>query len=134
MKELATPLPLAAVGLLALNDHVLKARFPGLLTGKLSDVAGCFVMPLFVSAALALATRWRPRARLAVGAVATVALFGAVKLSPGAATLVAGALDAVWAPLGASPGRIVADPTDLVALPLVALAFVYGARNAGASA
>ena len=48
MREFFGPLPLAAVALLAVNDHVLKARWPGLVTGKLSDVAGCFLLPLFL--------------------------------------------------------------------------------------
>ncbi len=130
VNELASPLPLAAVGLLALNDHVLKGRFPGLVTGKLSDLAGCFVLPLFVSAALALVTRWRRPARLAVGAAATTALFCAIKVSPQAASLVARALDALFCPLGAAPGRMVADPTDLLALPFVALAVLWAGRAA----
>lgn len=128
MPELAAPLPLAAVALLALNDHVLKHRWPGLVTGKLSDLAGCFVLPLFVSAILAIATRWAPRARLGIGVAVTVAFFAAIKVSQGAADAVARTIDVAWAPLGAGRGRILADPTDLVALPLVAAAWVFGVR------
>lgn len=126
--ELAAPLPLAAVALVAVNDHVLKARWPGLVTGKLSDLAGCFVLPLFVSAVLALTTGWRPRVRLGAGVAFTLASFSALKLSPLAASAVAGALRLAWAPLGVAGGPIVADPTDLVALPLVAAAWTYGVR------
>lgn len=128
MPELVAPLPLAAVALLALNDHVLKRRWPGLVTGKLSDLAGCFVLPLFVSAVLAVATRWPPRLRLGLGVAATVVFFSALKLSPVTADAVSGALHLVWGPFGLPRGRIVADPTDLVALPLAAAAWVHGVR------
>ena len=53
------PLPLAAIALTALNDHLLKGSgaLPGWLTGKLSDFAGLFFFPIAVVAA------WRaPRA------------------------------------------------------------------------
>jgi hypothetical protein len=126
LPELLSPLPLLAAALLALNDRVLKARWPGLVTGKLSDLAGAFVFPLFVSAVLALATRWPLRRRLAIGVAATVLLLGAVKLSPAAARFTAAALDTIWTPLTGHRNAIVPDPTDLVALPLAALAYAYG--------
>ncbi|RYY36548.1 MAG: hypothetical protein EOP46_05980 [Sphingobacteriaceae bacterium] len=34
---------------LLLNDHYLKYQYPGLITGKLSDFAGLFIFPLFIS-------------------------------------------------------------------------------------
>ncbi|MCC6617494.1 MAG: hypothetical protein IT341_00485 [Chloroflexi bacterium] len=34
------PVVLGAIGLLLLNDHVLKTTTPGFVTGKLSDFAG----------------------------------------------------------------------------------------------
>ena len=48
---------LLGLALLVVNDHVLKQAFPGPVTGKLSDVAGLFVFPLF------LATVWPRQAR-----------------------------------------------------------------------
>lgn len=128
MPELVAPAPLLASAVLALNDHLLKQRFPGLVTGKLSDVAGAFVLPLFVSALLAIATRWPLSRRLAVGVALTIALLAAVKLSPDAAAAAAGSRDAIWKPLTGSRGRIVADPTDLVAVPFALAAGVYGRR------
>lgn len=127
--EFLAPLPLAAVAVLAFNDHVAKAAWPGLLTGKLSDAAGCFALPLVISALLALGTRWPLRLRLALGAAATVALITAIKLSPAAAGAVAAALGAVGRLVGGGTTRIVADPTDLVALPFVGLALAYGRRR-----
>ena len=40
---------LLAVGILLLNDFVLKATFHNAITGKLSDVAGLFAFPYFIS-------------------------------------------------------------------------------------
>ncbi len=39
------PVTVAATALLILNDQVLKAAYPGWLTGKLSDVAGLVMAP-----------------------------------------------------------------------------------------
>ena len=126
MPELVAPLPLAAAALVLVNDRVLKGAFPGLVTGKLSDVAGAFVLPLFLSALLALVTRWPLRARLAAGTAFTVIAIAAVKLSPVAAGATARALDAMWVPLGLSRAQIVVDPSDLVAAPLALAAYAYG--------
>lgn len=41
---------LAAVVLMALNDHVLKGLGPGVVTGKLSDVAGLVLLPVLLQA------------------------------------------------------------------------------------
>jgi len=35
--------------LLLLNDHILKYTFPSILTGKLSDFAGLFIFPMFLT-------------------------------------------------------------------------------------
>lgn len=42
------PIPLSAVGLMALNDHWLKYTYPGFLTGKISDFCGVFYFPIFL--------------------------------------------------------------------------------------
>jgi hypothetical protein len=126
--ELTAPHSLIAVAVLALNDHVLKAAYPGLVTGKLSDVAGCFVLPLFVSAVLAIATSWPARIRLGAGVAMTFVLFAAIKLSPIAAAGVADILEGLWTLVGRRSGRLVADPTDLVALPLALAAYAHGVR------
>ena len=40
------------IGLLTLiiNDHVLKYSYPGFITGKLSDISGLFIFPIFFAA------------------------------------------------------------------------------------
>ena len=52
------PAPLAAVMLLAFNDHYLKRHHPSFLTGKLSDFAGTFFFPLFLCALFQLASHF----------------------------------------------------------------------------
>jgi hypothetical protein len=42
---LTRPSVLLAIGLLLLNDHFLKAHYPGVLTGRISDLAGPFFCP-----------------------------------------------------------------------------------------
>ena len=102
------PLFLAALAVLWLNDHVLKERWPGLVTGKLSDVAGPVVVA-FVIATIS------GRRDVAVGGTALG--FTALKLSPAVAVLAAPVLGGVTR----------TDPTDLVGLvALVPTWFVLG--------
>jgi len=116
--RLIHPAVVGAVALLALNDHVLKPRWPNPVTGKLSDVAGLFVVA--VAAAVIAGSPPHPR-RTAAAVAATGAAFAALKLVPGVATLAAPALG----------GRTIADPTDLVALAVLPLAhrFVRSQRT-----
>lgn len=120
--------PLLAVALLAVNDHFLKATFHNTLTGKLSDFAGCFFLPLYVSALLALVTRWSGERRVLVGALATLAIFVPIKLSRAAADFECRALELVAIPLGFGTQHVVTDPTDLIALPMVALAVLHSRK------
>lgn len=39
---------LVGIIILALNDHVLKWQFSNLLTGKLSDIVGLLILPMFI--------------------------------------------------------------------------------------
>jgi hypothetical protein len=103
-----------ALAVLVVNDHVLKGSglLPGVVTGKLSDVAGLLVAPVLVAVALRLRT---PRSKL-VAVVLVVLAFGAIKLSLQAARFV----EAGFAALGI-PWRLWVDPTDLVALAVLPL-------------
>jgi hypothetical protein len=103
---------IAALALLALNDHVLKqgGALPGWLTGKLSDFAGLYVAP----ALLATVLRTRSWRALALCHLAVGAGFAAINLDPSCAAWCVRALARVgihW--------RIVADAGDLIALPSV---------------
>src|SRR5215212_7688267 len=82
------PVVLGAIGLLLVNDQILKTRWPGLVTGKVSDFAGLVFAPILVIAATELlasgAARWRgPSRRAVIVATFVVGLgFAAVKLIP----------------------------------------------------
>ena len=47
---LTHPFVLAALVLTALNDHYFKYKYPGLVTGKISDFTGLFFFPLLLNA------------------------------------------------------------------------------------
>jgi hypothetical protein len=143
------PVAILAVLVLFLNDHVLKRAWPGLLTGKLSDVAGMIFFPLLL---VTLAWPFVPRScrtdrffdrMLVVACAATAVVFAATKTIPianDAYRVTWGIL--VW-PLRAAhavargtsmPGlacvQLVRDPTDLVAVPFVLVALLTGRRRA----
>jgi hypothetical protein len=114
---LSSPVWWLALGTLLINDHVLKTAgvLPGAVTGKLSDFAGLVVAPVLLVALLraeALAARLACFAAVGAG-------FGAVKISAAAAAAAAGALGAIGI-----PSRIIADPTDLIALAVLPAAFL----------
>lgn len=111
------PLCLAAVAVLVVNDHALKAAFPSPITGKLSDFAWMVVAPVVITAACARLGASDARSRKLGLAVAAVS-FAALQL---------------WPPLGEAwcavmGGSHVADPTDLIALPALFLAPVCWRR------
>jgi hypothetical protein len=142
------PVALAALALLVLNDHFLKAVWPGPLTGKLSDLAGMIFLPVFLVSAwelvLAVGRRWRApsMSALVVASVVSAASLALVKTTPLAAQVAGYAFGtAQW--MIATPIRllvgehspaftttsIVVDPTDLLALPAVGLAVWAGGRR-----
>jgi hypothetical protein len=121
---LARPGLLLAVLALALNDHLLKSLWPGLVTGKLSDVSGLFAAPLVAWASLDLLGR-RPTLRaLAALAATTGAAFTLLKTWAPAREAYLSAYDGIGLPAGVVP-----DATDLLCLPVLALAWAYGARH-----
>ncbi|HTL32173.1 MAG TPA: hypothetical protein VL326_03555 [Kofleriaceae bacterium] len=117
-----------AVLLLVVNDWVLKPRFPGVVTGKLSDVAGLIFAPVVLSAAIGLVLKlarvrdpYLTQRRLVLCIAATGLTFAAVKLSAGAAEAVAHALSHIG-----RRASIYLDRTDLLALPALAIAYWIG--------
>jgi hypothetical protein len=146
---LLQPLAIAAIALLLLNDHLFKAVAPGVLTGKLSDVAGLVFFPLLLVAivelVLAVARGWHgPDPRLVTAVVAATGIaFAAVKLLPGAEVVYEQVLGLAQWPFRALaalvaggsvagvPTRVelTRDATDLVALVALWVPMEVGARR-----
>ena len=104
---MTSPLYLASIALLVVNDLWLKYAWPGLVTGKLSDVAGLFAFAVFWSTI----TR-----RPALSCSAVAAAFVLWK-SPLSRPLLE------WLPV-----TRVEDPTDLLALAVLPFAYWHSTR------
>ncbi|MEX2546639.1 MAG: hypothetical protein WD830_02475 [Chloroflexota bacterium] len=149
---LLRPVPLLGIALLLLNDHVLKLVAPGDITGKLSDFAGLTFFPLLLVAlwevGIAVVGRMRMASEVALVAAifATGIGFAAIEIVPAAADVYRAGLGFVqWVlstpfnwlfGLGSSaPARVstTQDPTDLVALAALAVAYVDGLARLRAS-
>ncbi|WP_155374349.1 hypothetical protein [Catellatospora vulcania] len=112
---LAHPVSLLALAVLLVNDHVLKAAWPGVVTGKLSDVAGLLVAPPLLALLVTLGAPRLPQRLVAAGATVAVGVGFAVVKSSGTA---AAAASDLWTVV-AGPSTVRADLTDLLALPVL---------------
>jgi hypothetical protein len=130
--------PAFAACALAANVFLLRVHHPGWLSGKLSDLAINFLLPVTLVAATEWAialTGWmagRPftgsHARLRLAACAVSALyFALLQLDPGFGQVHAGLLHILDLPLGGdrSFAGNIADPGDLIALATAPLAAMY---------
>lgn len=135
------PVLLIALLILIVNDHVLKAAYPGWLTGKLSDFTGLVVFPLMLLSVLDLvlgALRRRSSVVVAVVLIGSGAVFAVIQINPAAAEAYRHFMGVIQYPLrrvfgepSFSPVRHVADPWDLIALPALGavwLVFQRGTR------
>ena len=134
------PVAVAALGLMVLNDHGLKQAYPGMLTGKLSDLAGMVFFPLVLISVWEWGQSLRGGPAVAGRGVvgAAVALtgvsFAAIQLWEPAGDLWSWGLGGLQSPFVGGAWRPVAhtaDPTDLLALPALAVpAWIATARRA----
>ncbi|MDX6742469.1 hypothetical protein [Actinocorallia sp. A-T 12471] len=122
---LGHPVTLLAVVVLAVNDHLLKPAFTGLLTGKLSDFAGLVFAPALLAVALA-ALGWAGERAAALSVLATGVGFALVKTT----SVGAAGASAVWSAVS-GPSVILADPGDLLALPALAVSWAVHVRTRG---
>ncbi|HEV8280309.1 MAG TPA: hypothetical protein VGQ02_00495 [Candidatus Limnocylindrales bacterium] len=142
------PVALAALAVLIVNDQLLKAVWPGVVTGKLSDVAGLIVAPLVLQAlgeiGQWIAGRWHsPTRSVLVIAIIAVGLgFAAVQVWDPASNAYGWALGAAQWPFRAfaavlvgnpppsiGPVVVTADAEDLLALPALAVTWWVGRRR-----
>lgn len=113
-RALAHPLWWVALAVLLANDHLFKGSgvLPQPVIGKVSDIAGLFLVGPLLAAVLRVQTKrgW------ALAHVVPGAIFAAINLSP----TLAGGFESLMA-ITPFPWSIYVDPTDLVALPMLAL-------------
>jgi len=111
-----------AIGILLVNDIYLKYAFPSVVTGKLSDVAELFVLPLAVAVvALSMAAAIPGRA-IAIS-IAVYAAVGVAFIAMKTDQQFADSLRAAISPVTGGGIASVVDPTDLVALPALFVSF-----------
>lgn len=121
---LSHPVTVVALVVLAVNDHLLKQALPGALTGKLSDVAGLVLAAPLLASLTLLAFGRLPPHRVAAWSIAIVGIgFALVKITQ----VGAGVASAAWS-LVTPHSVILADPTDLIALPALTVAWALWRR------
>ena len=113
LHTLSHPITLCAIGLMLINDHLLRLNWPSWWTGKLSDVAWLAFFPLVLAVVLSLLLPRREKA-VEVGAFAlTGVVFTLGKTIPAIHGLITAMLEALLdQPIG-----LRLDPTDLITLP-----------------
>jgi hypothetical protein len=133
------PLTLAFLTLWIVNDHVLKQAYPGLLSGKLSDVASLVVFPLLMLASVELVwpslSKTARRIVLGLAVAATGSVMISIKLFEPAAWVYREGLGALQWPFYAAhawlrgvdlPGlrsvHLAMDASDILTLPSLSIA------------
>lgn len=117
-RALLSPVFLFSVCLMALNDHILKGA--GILspqiTGKLSDFAFLFFVPIVV----AYLFRVTSRRGLSISYVMVGVSFSAINVSPYCSRLVESLFGVAFLPLTLWP-----DPTDLITLTMLPCSLLF---------
>lgn len=135
------PVALLSTVLLWFNDHWLKLHFPGAFTGKLSDVCGMVFFPLLLLALVELgwwlsgSSRRVGTAGIVAACVVTGGVFAAINLMTAAAEAYRLCAAVLWIPAMLVRGSVgvvgihhTMDPTDLLALPALLVAYLIAVR------
>jgi hypothetical protein len=143
-EPLLHPVALVSVGILLLNDHCLKARFPGAVTGKLSDIAGLIFFPLLLWSLVDITSRLvRNRTGLTRWGLYACIAITALVFSAGKSTVIGAELcrwfwaAAQWPFRAIAAERIISlrkinfvqDPTDLYVLPTLLITAWIGHQS-----
>ena len=124
LSVLTHPLTIAAVLVLLINDHYLRIHYPSWITGKLGDFAWLYISPIALAAILGflLPRLFNENTRsvilLSVGLISVMFLLGKTSVQVNA-----------WMREGmglflGGPVSLHRDPTDLIALPAAAGAYL----------
>ena len=143
VSEFFHPVPLCAIVMMAVNDHLLKGSglLPGAVTGKLSNICGMIFFPVFMTALVdtglfgldrLLRLIGRPYSvpyrlshrKLLVAVIATGMGFAGLQLFPEVVRLYA-----AFHHLFGIAVAVTRDITDLLALPFLLVAYVVGRKS-----
>ncbi len=134
---LCHPAPIVAAAVILVNDLVVKPHWPGVVSGKLSGLGICFLLPLVVAAAWEWGAWLLERLRLPrpvvpphllalLSCLLAASYYAALELSPAWIEVHRTLIAALG---GARHAAVTRDLTDLGCLPLVPLAGVFLLRR-----
>ncbi|MEE4195158.1 MAG: hypothetical protein V2J07_08170 [Anaerolineae bacterium] len=120
IRTLAHPFSLLSMAVLFFNDYYLRIVRPSWLTGKLGDFAWLFFFPIFLTALLVwvLPRKWlKGTTPILIGIGITAVVFTLGKTVPSFLQVI---IDSIEFFMPWQVGWVI-DPTDLIALPIMAL-------------
>ncbi len=131
--SLSHPLSIGAIVLLLFNDHIWRRVAPSWITGKIGDFAWLIFAPFLLAAILAWLIPFRVHRRDEwighASIIITGLIFGLAKTVPAFHTMTINVLEFLtgW------PNILRMDPTDLIALPALSIAWWIWEQSAARS-
>ena len=115
-----------------INDKILKRNYPSLMTGKLSDFAGIFALPVFSASLIEITTRSFVNMKIMTGILFIVTvLFIGMKINEPTSNFIGDIWFQLLRPIrsittgSVTPVTFVRDTSDLLALISAPIAFVF---------